>query len=167
MELLQEPLGDDALRLLRAVDVRDVVARRDEALPLAVRFGEDRIYGVPPGEAAAVVGPGGPAPTLWSAEGLLLDLGEARLVERVAFEVSDADWVARPRVAVSLDHQSWTDVEATASLADATLSLMRDPRHGRGEVRFAATNARYIRLDPRLPARPAALEVSPAPGETK
>jgi hypothetical protein len=167
MELLQEPLGDDALRLLRAVDVRDVVARRDEALPLAVRFGEDRIYGVPPGEAATVVGAGGPAPTLWSAEGLLLDLGEARLVERVAFEVSDADWVARPRVAVSLDHQSWTDVEATASLADATLSLMRDPRHGRGEVRFAATNARYIRLDPRLPARPAALEVSPAPGETK
>jgi len=161
MELLHEPLGDDALRLLRAVDVRDVVARIDEALPLAVRFGDDRIYGVPPGEPAAVVVPGAAAPTLWSAAGVLLDLGEARLVERVTFEVSDADWVARPRVAVSLDKQAWVDVEATASLADATLSLMRDPRHGRGEVRFAPQTARYLRFDPRLPARAGALEVGP------
>jgi hypothetical protein len=167
MELLQEPLGNDALRLLRAVDVRDVVARRDEALPLAVRFGEDRIYGVPPGDAAAVVLPGRPAPTLWSGEGILVDLGEVRPVERVVFEVSDADWIARPRVSVSVDKQAWTPVEATASLADATLSLMRDPRHGLGEVRFAPQPARYLRLDPRLPARSGALEVSPVAGETK
>jgi hypothetical protein len=161
MELLQEPLGVDALRLLRAVDVRDVISRTDQALPLAVRLGEDRIYGVPPGEAAAVVGPGAPAPTLWSADGILVDLGETRAVERVVFEVSDADWVARPRVAVSLDKQAWKDVDATASLADATLSLMKEPRHGRGEVRFAPQTTRFLRLDPRLPARPGILETGP------
>ena len=38
---------------------------------------------------------------------------------------------------------------------------MRDPRHGRGAVRFAPTTARYLRLDPRLPARPAALGILP------
>jgi hypothetical protein len=161
MELLQEPLGEDALRLLRAVGVSDVVARTDQELPLAVRFGEDRIYGVPPGEAAVVVGPGQAAPTLWSVDGVTLDLGESRPVERVVFEASDADWVARPRLAVSVDKQAWTEVEATASLADATLSLMRDPRHGRGEVRFAPQTARYFRLDPRLPARPGTLEAGP------
>jgi hypothetical protein len=161
MELLQEPLGEDALRLLRAVGVSDVVARADEALPLAVRFGEDRIYEVPPGEAAAIVVPGAAAPTLWSAEGITLDLGEARPVERVVFEMSDADWIARPRVSVSVDKQAWTEVEATASLADATLSLMKDPRHGRGELRFAPQTARYLRLDPRLPARGVMLETGP------
>jgi hypothetical protein len=158
MELLQEPLGDDALRLLRAVDVRDVVSRAEPALPLAVRLGEDGIYGVPAGDAAAVVEPGTPAPTLWSADGVLVDLGEARPVERVVFEVSDADWVARPRISVSVDKQSWTDVEGAASLADATLSLIKDPRRGRGEVRFASQTARFLRLDPRLPIRAGMLE---------
>jgi hypothetical protein len=157
MELLQEPLGEDALRLLRAVGVSDVVARSDEALPLQARFTEERIYAVPAGAAAAPVSPGTASPTLWSADGITLDLGEARPVERVAFEVSDADWIARPRVAVAVDTQTWTEVEATASLADATLSLIKDPRHGRGEVRFAPQTARYVRLDRRLPARPGTL----------
>src|SRR5262249_31070357 len=88
MELLQQPLGDDALRLLRAVGVRAVVTP------------DGRIDAVPSGDAAADVGPGTPAPTLWSTEAVVIDLGEPRLVERVVFEVSDADWVARPRVAV-------------------------------------------------------------------
>ena len=97
-------------------------------------------------------------PTLWSPEGVTLDLGEARPIDRVVFEPSEADWVARPRVAVSIDKETWTDVDAAASLADATLSLMEDPRHGRGELRFAPCTARYVRLDPRLPARPGALQ---------
>jgi hypothetical protein len=61
-------------------------------------------------------------------------------------------------VAASLDNQTWIEVEATASLADATLSLMKDPRHGQGEVSFASQKARYFRLDPRLPARPGPLQ---------
>ena len=122
---------------------------------------------MPRGAPAAADAPGAAAPTLWSAAGVLVDLGEARLVDRVTFEVSDADWVARPRVAVSLDKQAWVDVEATASLADATLSLMRDPRHGRGEVRFAPQTARYFRFDPRLPARPGILETSRLDAESR
>jgi hypothetical protein len=62
-------------------------------------------------------------------------------------------------VALSIDHRMWTEMEAAASLADATLSLMRDPRHGQGELRFAPVRARYLRLDPRLPARPGPLQV--------
>jgi hypothetical protein len=58
-------------------------------------------------------------------------------------------------------------VEATASLADATLSLMKDPRHGRGEVRFAPQTARFLRLDPRLPARAGILETSRLHAETR
>ena len=158
MELLQEPLAEDALRLLRAVGVSDVVTRSDEELPLRARFPEERIYAVPAGAAATAVSPGTAVPTLWSSAGITLDLGEPRSVERVAFEVSEADWIARPRVSVSLDNQAWTEVEATASLADATLSLMKDPRHGQGEVSFALQKARYFRLDPRLPARPGPLQ---------
>jgi len=158
MELLQEPLGGDALRLLRAVGVSDVASRSDEPLPVQARFFEARIYAVPSGPAAAPVPAGVPASTLWSAEGITLDLGEARPVGRVAFELSEADWLARPRLAVSVDKEAWTEVEATASLADATLSLIRDPRHGQGEVRFERRAARYVRLDPRLPARPGALQ---------
>jgi hypothetical protein len=158
MERLQEPRAEDALRLLRAVGVSDVVARSEEALPLQARFTEERIYAVPAGEAAAPVPPGTAAPTLWSADGITLDLGEARPVERIGFEVGEADWIARPRVAVSIDKRTWTAVEATASLADATLSSMKDPRHGLGEVRFAPQTARYFRLDRRLPARPGPLQ---------
>ncbi len=66
-----------------------------------------------------------------------------------------------PGVEASLDGVAWEPVEARASLADATLSLYRDPRHGRGEVRFASRPIRFLRLDPRLPARPGALEVEP------
>lgn len=158
MELLQEPLGGDALRLLRAVGVRDVVSPSGLPLPVEARFFEAKIYAVPPGPVAVPVADGVAAPTLWSAEGITLDLGEARSIESVVFELSEADWRARPRVAVSTDNETWTEVEATASLADATLSLMRDPRHALGEVRFDRQSARYVRLDPRLPARPGALQ---------
>jgi F5/8 type C domain-containing protein len=161
MELLQEPLGSEALRLLRAVGVSEVVSTSDLPLPVEARFFEAKIYAVPSGPAAAPVAFGDAVPSVWSSEGITIDLGEPRVVGRVAFELSDADWIERPRVAVSTDKQTWTEVDATASLADATLSLMRDPRHGRGEVSFAPQDARYVRLDARLPARAGALEAGP------
>jgi hypothetical protein len=36
---------------------------------------------------------------------------------------------------------------------------MLDPRHGRGAALFAPTAGRYLRLDPRLPARAAPMDV--------
>jgi hypothetical protein len=77
----------------------------------------------------------------------------------VAFELSDAPWVERPTVEASADGLTWEAIEATASLADATLSLYHDPRHGRGELRLRPREVRFLRLDPRLPARGGALEV--------
>ena len=88
-------------------------------------------------------------------------LKEARTIGRVAFELSDAPWIARPAVEVSLDGVTWAPVEARASLADATLSLYRDPLRGRGEVRFTPQPVRLLRLDPRLPARPGVFDVAP------
>jgi hypothetical protein len=64
-------------------------------------------------------------------------------------------------VQTSIDGRSWERVEASASLADATLSLMRDPKHGRGEVRFPAREVRFVRLDPRLPTAAAAFAIGP------
>ena len=88
-----------------------------------------------------------------------MTLPEPRRIGRVAFELSDAPWVARPAVEASKDGVTWDPVDATASLADATLSLYRDPRHARGEVRFTPREVLYLRFDPRLPARDGALEV--------
>jgi len=78
------------------------------------------------------------------------------------FEVSDAEWVARPRVEVSDDGLLWHALDATASLADATLSLYRSPTAGRGAIRFAPLTTRFLRVDSRLPARSGTLEVGPA-----
>jgi hypothetical protein len=161
MELLAGPLGEEALRFLRAVGVRHVVSRLPTGLPDIAVFGEDeeRVAEVPAGEAAMVVSGGVPAPTAWTRDGVVADLGEARSVDRVVFELSDAPWVALPRVEVSLDGLVWETVEARASLADATLSLYRDPRHGRGEVRFTPLLTRFVRLDARLPIRPGVVAV--------
>src|SRR5207245_439073 len=74
-----------------------------------------------------------PTPTLWSREALLVDLGRTASVSRVTFELSEAAWVARPWVEVSPDGRTWTAVPGSASLADATLSRMRDPRHALGD----------------------------------
>jgi hypothetical protein len=65
--------------------------------------------------------------------------------------------VAHPRIEASLDGVSWEVVPAEASLAEATLSLMRDPRAGRAVVKFSRRVARFIRLDPRLPSADAVL----------
>jgi hypothetical protein len=149
MELFATGLDEEGLRFLRAVGVRQVV------------FANERIDAVEPGPGATAVTPGEAASTRWTPSGLVLTLPGPRSVERVVFELSEAPWVARPRVEASLDGVAWEPVETRASLADATLSLYRDPRHGRGEVRFAPRPVRFLRVDARLPARPGALEVGP------
>ena len=164
MELLQAPLTEEAARLLRAVGVRHVVTRTEAAWPEVARFDQERIAEVPPGEAARPVPRGTPEATLWTPEGIVIDMGGPGILEGVTFELDESAWIARPRVEVSTDGRSWTAVPAQASLADATLSLMRDPRHGRGAALFAPTAGRYLRLDPRLPARAGPLEgLSPPP----
>ena len=168
MELLGDAPGEDALRFLRAVGVTQIVSARALPEPLreAAAFAPARagapgqhVSQVPPGPVAAVVAAGEPAPTLFSPEGLVVVLPEVRRVGRIAFELSDAEWIARPRLEASDDGVVWKRLEATASLADATLSLYRDPKRGRGEIRFAPVRARMLRLDARLPARGGALEV--------
>jgi hypothetical protein len=143
MELLQPPLDEEAWRFLRAVDVRDVV------------WG-GRADAVPAGERAVIPAPGAlGGPTSWSRDGIVVDLGALREVRRVVFVMGDTPWVASPRVEASLDGRTWTPVPgATARLGDAVLALYADPRGGRGEVRFAPYRARWLRLDPALPARP-------------
>jgi hypothetical protein len=153
LELLAGEVTEDGLRLLRALDVRHVVSGRDLALPVAARAGEENVYDVPPGEAARIPAAGRAVPTLWSADGIVIDLGEVRDVRRVVFELDDRPWVARPAVEVFHDESGWTRVDATASLADATLALMGDPRHGQGEVVIDATGVRRLRIQPSLPAR--------------
>jgi hypothetical protein len=80
-------------------------------------------------------------------------------VGRVVFEPSDAPWVSEPQLAVSLDGAVYSPLVARASLADATYSLLREPRLGRGEIVFPKTRARFLRLGPRVPARRGLLEV--------
>jgi PA14 domain len=163
MELLQGPLGKEPQRFLRAVGVRHVVASAalvPVGLPLAASFPGESIFELPAeGETASVVAEGAMAPTLWTSAGPVLDLEGIRRLGRVVFELSDGAWVSHPRVEASVDGETWEPLDAMASLADATLSLYRDPRHARGEVRFPPLETRFLRLDPRLPARPGALEV--------
>ncbi len=161
MELLARPLGEEGFRFLRAVDVTHVVTSQALDAPVAATFGERRIHGLAPGPVARTVEPGEPSPTLWGTDGARIYLGSDRVVGRVAFEIGDGEWVSQPRVRVSTDGRQWEDVPAEASLPDAVLSLYRDPRTGRGEVHFPPRPARLLWLDPRLPARPGALEVGP------
>jgi hypothetical protein len=157
MELLTAPAGEDPLRLLRALDVRHVVSRETLPLPVAVASADERVYEVPSGPVAAVPEPGEAVPTVWTPAGVIADLGAPRPVTSVVFEVSDAPWVDAPAVSVSSDGTSWTPVAARASLADATLSLLRDPRHGAGEVTFPRVTARFVRVSLAVPARPGLL----------
>jgi hypothetical protein len=160
LELLEHGPRGEALRFLRGVDVRHVVSRQEQPLPLAASFPEgDRVYDVPRGPAAHEVSAGVLVPTRWTASGIELDLAEETMIGRIVFELSDAPWVERPRLEISRDGTSWDEKEAEASLADATLSLYRDPRAGRGEVRFPPLLARRIRIAPGLPARPGLLEI--------
>ena len=159
MELLTAPAGEDPLRLLRALDVRHVVSRESLPLPVAFAAADERVYEVPSGPVAALPEAGEAVPTVWTAAGVIADLGAPRPVESVVFEVSDAPWVDAPAVEVSSDGVGWTPVVSHASLADATLSLLSDPRHGRGEVTFPRVTARFVRLSLAVPARSGLLRV--------
>jgi len=162
LEMLSGPVPtDEGLRFLRGVGVQHVVTRRDMPLPLLARFGDERIQALPAGEAAQPVAAGRPVAVTWRSGGALLDLGAAQALERVSFEIDDGAWVERPRLFFSLDGARWEAAEGWASLADGTMSLGLDPRHGRGEVRFPLRTTRFVRLDPALPARPGLLWVAP------
>jgi len=162
LDMLGGPrLDEEGLRFLRAVGVRHVVARDALDLETAADFGRERVFEVPPGPAAAVVGRGEPVPTRWSEDGALVDLGEPRRVSGLTFELGDGPWIERPRVRASRDGEVWDDVEAAASLADATLALYRDPRHARGALRFAPREARFLRVGREVPARPGVFELLP------
>jgi hypothetical protein len=159
LELLGGPLQEEGLRLLRAVGVTHVVSSLPVPLPEAARFGKEGVYALGAGETARSVGAGEPVATAWGEDRALLDLGAVRSVSRVVFEISEAPWVERPQVLASVDGTAWESVDGRAALADAALSLFRDPRRGRGEIRFTPRNARFIRLGPGVPARKGALEV--------
>ncbi|MGE0455161.1 MAG: PA14 domain-containing protein [Vicinamibacteria bacterium] len=160
MELLNRPLDAEGVRLLRALGVSDVTSRKTLPLPLAFEAPDERVYTVPSGPAAAEVRPAPAAATLWTHDAILLDLGSVRSVSRVTFEVGDGDWIDAPRVLVSEDGHEWREAPARASLADATLSLYRNPRAGLGELRLGPLRARQLRLDGRLPARRGSLGVA-------
>jgi hypothetical protein len=161
-ELLSGPgISEDSLRLLRALDVREVVAAPGFPLPLLQRFGPESVYAVPPGETARPADLGRAVSTLWGDGGVTADLGEVGEVRSVSFELDDRPWVESPRVAVSIDGQRWEGVRSEASLARAVLSLCRDPRHGLGVVQLPATRARFVRIDPTLPARSGTLWIVP------
>ena len=153
MELLSGPLDEEALRYLRAVDVTHVVSREPLPLPEVQRFDPEHIYVVPPGDRAEAALPAPEFATLWSGRGGLVDLGESRSVSRLSFEIGEGPWLSRPRVSISKDGREWEDVDARASLADATLALVGDPPHALGEIVFGERAARFIRLDPDLPTR--------------
>ena len=153
MELLSGPLDEDALRYLRAIEVTHVVSRDPLPLPEAQALDGERIYDVPEGDRARAALPAPGFATLWSRRGSLVDLGESRPISRLSFEIGEGPWLSRPRVSISTDGREWEDVDARASLADATLALVRDPPHGLGEIVFGERSARFVRLDPDLPAR--------------
>jgi hypothetical protein len=155
MELLETP-GEDGWCFLRAVGVTEVVSRAELPLEPVARFGEERVWRVPAGPAALPVLDSG-QPVV-DREGVI-DLGRVVSVGAVGFELNEAPWVAQPRLEISLDGFNWMAIEASASLVEATLSLYRDPRHGRGELRIGPVRARYLRPDPALPARPGTFSV--------
>jgi hypothetical protein len=159
-EALDDLGNPDAPRLLRALCVTHVVSLEDLPLPLLERFGEERVYGVPAGEAARAVAAGAPLPALWDATQVTVDLGAARSVSRLAFEPGDGRWSGPPRLAVSEDGRSFRDVPVRVSLSDLTLSLIENPRDGLGEIRFAPVSARFLRLTG-LQARAGSLWVAP------
>jgi hypothetical protein len=142
LELLAGDDEEEKRRFLRAAGVAQVAWT-----------GAERIEAVPAGPAARAPSPLPAAATLWAGGATVLDLQQPRPVARVAFELDERAWVRSPRVDVSNDGKEWTRVAAAASLADATVSLYADPRHGRGEIVFAPVIARFVRVDPLLPAR--------------
>lgn len=159
MELFASGVDGEGLRFLRAVGATHVVSPSPLPLPEVAAFPSQHVFSVPHGAAAEVVAAGEPAPTRWTQDGIAVVLLAERSVSRVAFELSDDEWLAQPRVEGSRDGVEWFAIDARASLADAALSLYRDPRHARGELRFTPASVRFLRLDARLPARRGAIEL--------
>ncbi|MBN2369489.1 MAG: hypothetical protein JXO72_03295 [Vicinamibacteria bacterium] len=153
IELFSGRLTDDGQRLLRALGVRHVVLEQDCELPLAARFDHVRIYEVGPGDEAQAIYPGAPLSARATPQGDVVDLGSDRMIDRIVFALENDPWMVAPRLAHSLDGVSWNETEGRASLADATLSLYRDPRQGYGEIRFTPVHARFLRIDPLVPVR--------------
>jgi hypothetical protein len=151
--LLAGQLDHEALRLLRAIGVRHVVTENECDLPLAARFDRVRIYEVTPGEKARVVTPGAPLAGRVTRTGTMIDIGDVRRLDRVVFVLDWSAWISNPLIAHSIDGENWRETRGSVSLADATLSLYRDPQNGCGEIRFAPLRARFLRIDPRLPVR--------------
>jgi hypothetical protein len=149
LELLDGGDAEEAARFLRAVGVTETLLR-----------GGGRAA-VPAGAAAQVPAKATPVAALVADDGVTLDLGVPRGVERIVFELDDRPWIAAPTVEASADGVRWTALPARASLADATLALYADPRHGRGAIRLPVVVARFLRLDPRLPARGVGFSAAP------
>jgi hypothetical protein len=161
MELLNAPLSDEALRFLRAVGVRQVVTRARLPLPREAEYDGVLVYAVPAGDPARAVQPAPPRSVLWTPDGPVVDLGSEESLGRVTFGLSDAPWVARPRLEASSDGRIWRTIAGRADLGDATLSLYGEPRSAHGAVVIEPTRARFLRLDPRLPARPGSIGAGP------
>jgi hypothetical protein len=147
-DLLETPLSDEALQLLRAFDARHVASREELALPLVVRFGDTRVYAVPPGpqpRAAACPEQGDAA--LWQDQTLMLDLGRARSLMRVRFELGDEVPQASPQAELSSDGRSFRAVTVKLAAAGAVLALAESPRRACAELLFEpAAEARFVRL---------------------
>lgn len=154
-DLLETPLSEEALRLLRALDVRHVVAREELALPIRARLGADRIYAVPEGQGArATPCPRLGAPTLWSGRGMLLDLGAERRVSRIVFELSDSVPEREPQLSVSSDGTRFRSVSARLLSAAAVLALAENPQKACAEILLETeARARFVSVSG-VPARP-------------
>jgi hypothetical protein len=165
MELLAGPLDAEAFSFLRATGVRQVASRQPLPLALAAEAEGWAVYEVPPeGPPAApvVATPGIPAAVVWGGGAIRLDLGGTRPVQGLVFVVSDAPWVARPRVEASVDGGAWTRMDARASLAAAAVGLYANPGEGLGEVVFPTVDARFVRVSSDLPAVPGAIWARPS-----
>ncbi len=161
LDLLGGPLDEEGKRFLRAVGVRHVVARDADDLPMVADFGRDRVFEVTPGPAAAVVEAAEPAPTRWTRPAR--SWISASLAGRAGSSSSSTAGPGPTALASSprATGGSGTTSRRELSLADATLSLYRDPRHGRAALRFAPREARFLRVGREVPLRPGALEILP------
>jgi len=147
-DLLETPLSEEALQLLRGFDVRHVVAREDLSLPLAARVGADRVDAVPEGgHARAVACPEQGQAALWDDLSVTLDLQAERRVSRVVFELGDAVPVGEPQASLSSDGTRFRPVEARLLAAGAVRALAENPRRACAEVLLAAPEtARFLRI---------------------
>jgi hypothetical protein len=147
-DLLETPLSDEALLVLRAFDARHVVSREELALPPVARFGDTRIYAVPAGPRPQPVAcPEQGQPVLWQDHSLMLDLGREQPVARVRFELGDEVPQAPPQAELSSDGRSFRAAGAKLAAAAAVVALAESPRRACAELRLEApAAARFVRL---------------------